>query len=197
MNPLRDCDRRIEDLSDYLDRGTSPDAEHIEHCPQCQARLTGLRRLSAAAMELVADDVSSAAADDGGWLENMLANLRLETRAGRSIPLAGGPLDELTETEGSVIDMVRTVGDSLGGVLIGRCELNGEVSVPGAPVEVNINVSARYGHPLPSLAEQLRAAVLAELAEQTELNVTAVHVAFTDLRPPLKKAATDVGEDEA
>ncbi len=184
MNPTDDCGRRIEDLGDYLDSGVSADAEHIDHCPQCQARLAGLRSLRAAAMELMDDDVASAAADDSGWLEAMLANLALETRAGRSIPLDGGPLDRLTETEGAVIALVRSVGDSLGGVLIGRCRLDGDVTVAGAPVEININVSARYAYPLPRLADQLREAVMAELLLQTELNVAAVNVAFTDMRPP-------------
>jgi uncharacterized alkaline shock family protein YloU len=194
MNPTQDCGRRIEDLSDYLDTGFSADAAHIDHCPQCQARLAGLRSLGAAALELMDDDVASAAAEGSGWLEGMLANLRLETRAGRSIPLAGGPMDELTETEGAVIAMVRSVGDSLGGVLIGRCRLEGDVGVAGAPVEVGINVSARFGFPLQSLAEELRSAVFAELLVHTELNVVAVHVAFTDMRPPLEGGSGQKGE---
>lgn len=189
MNPTQDCGRRIEDLSDYLDTGISADLQHIEHCPQCQARLAGLRSLSAAALDLMADDVASADADGPGWLDGMLANLRMETRAGRSIPLSGGPLDELSETEGAVIAMVRSVGDALGGVLIGRCRLEGDVSVAGAPVEVHINVSARYGYPLPTLAQELREAVAAELLVHTELHVAAVHVAFTDMRPPLDETA--------
>ncbi len=186
MNPTQDCGRHIEDLSDYLDTGVSPDASHIENCPLCQARLAGLRSLSAAARDLMDDDVASAAADDAGWLDGMLSNLRLETRAGRTIPLAGGPLDSLSETEGAVVALVRSVGDSLGGVLIGRCRLEGDVSVAGAPVSVKINVSARYGYPLPILADTLRDTVLAELLVQTELNVVAVDVAFTDMRPPLE-----------
>ncbi|MHA7271354.1 Asp23/Gls24 family envelope stress response protein [Arthrobacter sp. HLT1-20] len=185
MNHTQDCGRHIEDLSDYLDTGASPDAEHIDHCPQCQARLAGLRSLNAAAMALLDDDVAVAAAEDSGWLDGILANLQLETRAGRSIPLAGGELEDLSETEGSVIAMVRAVGDSLGGVLIGRCRLEGDVSIPGAPVEVNINVSARYGYQLPWLAQELRDAVWAQLLVETELNVAAVNVAFTDMRPPL------------
>lgn len=185
MNPTHDCGRRIEALRDYLDSGTSPDAEHIDYCPQCQAQLAGLRSLSAAALLMMDDDVASATADDTGWLDGIMANLRLESRAGRTIPLRGGELDELSETEGAVIALVRTVGDSLGGVLIGRCQLEGDVSVPGEPVEVKINVSARYGHPLPELAQTLRDAVFAELLVETELNVTAVHVAFTDIRPPV------------
>lgn len=185
MNPTQDCGRRIEDLSAYLDTGVSADSEHIEHCPQCQARLAGLRSLSAAALDLMADDVASAGADGAGWLDGMLANLRLETRAGRPIPLSGGPLDELTETEGAVVAMIRSVGDSLDGVLIGKCRLEGDVSVAAAPVEVHLNVSARYGYPLQPLAQELRTAVLVELLMHTELNVMAVNVAFTDIRPPL------------
>lgn len=184
MNPTQDCGRRIEDLSDYLDTGVSPDADHMENCPLCQGQLAGLRSLRAAALNLLDNDVASATADGTGWLDGMLANLRLETRAGRSIPLTGGDLDELSETEGAVIGLVRAVGDSLGGVLIGRCTLAGEVEVPGAPVEVKINVSARYGYPLPPLADELRAAVFAQLLLQTELNVVAVDVVFTDMRPP-------------
>lgn len=195
MNPMHDCGRRIEDLSDYLETGISADIEHIEHCPQCQARLAGLRSLSAAALDLMADDVASAGADGAGWLDGMLANLRMETRAGRSIPLTGGPLDELTETEGAVIAMIRSIGDSLGGVLIGRCRLEGDVSVAMAPVEVHINVSARYGYPLPSLAQELRDAVLAELLMHTELNVVAVNVAFTDIRPPLEDMSDVIESD--
>ncbi|MGN5732915.1 Asp23/Gls24 family envelope stress response protein [Arthrobacter psychrochitiniphilus] len=194
MNPTNGCSLHIADLSDYLDTGTSPDAAHIENCPQCHARLAGLRSLSAAAHELMDDDVASATSD-ASWLDGILASLRLETRAGRPIPLQGGPDDELTETEGAVIALVRSVGDSLGGVLIGRCRLEGEVSVPGAPVEVRIHVSARYGYPLPTLAQQLREAVWAQLLVHTELNVVAVHVAFTDLRPPLDEAFAQESED--
>ncbi|WP_104087187.1 hypothetical protein [Arthrobacter sp. GMC3] len=194
MNPIRDCGRRIEDLSDYLETGFSADAAHIEHCPQCQARLAGLRSLHTAALNLMDDDVASLSGEGTGWLDGMLANLRLETRAGRSIPLASNTADLLTETEGAVIALVRNVGDSLGGVLIGRCRLDGEVTVPGAPVEVNVNVSARYGYPLPVMAEDLRAAILTELLVETELNVAAVNVAFTDMREPLAEPGrTDGG----
>ncbi|MEO8219294.1 MAG: Asp23/Gls24 family envelope stress response protein [Specibacter sp.] len=186
MNHTQDCGRHIEDLSDYLDTGASPDAQHIGRCPQCQARLAGLRSLNAVARDLLDDDVATASAGDSGWLDGILANLQLETRAGRSIPLEGGAMEDLSETEGSVIAMVRAMGDSLGGVLIGRCRLDGEVELPGAPVDVNINVSARYGYQLPSLAQELRAAVLAQLLLHTELNIAAVNVAFTDMRPPLR-----------
>lgn len=185
MSPTQDCGRSIEDLSDYLETGQSPDADHIEHCPQCQARLSGLRSLSAAASAMKDDDVALAADDSSGWLDGMLANLRLETRAGRSIPVAGDVLDDLTQTEGSVLALVRAVGDSLGGMLIGRCRLVGDVTVPGEEIEVNINVSARYGLPMPKLAKQLRDTVKRRLRSETELNIVAVNVSFIDILPPV------------
>lgn len=185
MNPTQDCGRSIEDLSDYLELGDSQYAEHIEHCPQCRARLKGLRSLASAASFLQHDDVQDAANDSASWLDGMLSNLRLETRAGRSIPLAGGPLDSLTQTEGSVLALIRAVGDSLGGMLIGRCQLMGDVTLPDAPIEVNVNVSARYGLPMPELAETLRRTVKGRLLAETELNVVAVNVSFTDVLPPV------------
>lgn len=185
MNPADDCRRRIEDLSDYLDTGSSPDAEHIDHCPQCQARLAGLRSLNEAALDLMADDVDAAGADDTSWLDNILVNLLLETRAGRSIPLAGtDPMDELSETEGAVVAMIRAVGDAMDGVLIGKCRLHGDVTVPGAPVTVEVNVSARYGHPLPDMAQSLRREITAALAVHTELAVQEVNISVVDIRPP-------------
>lgn len=191
MNPTESCGRSIEDLSDYLETGISTDFVHIENCPQCQARLAGLRSLGMLAQDLLHDDIATAS--EAGWLDSVVANLRLETRAGRSIPLDGGALDTLTETEGAVIAMIRAVGDSLGGVLIGRCRLAGEVTVAGAPVEVNIDVSTQYGYRLPTVAQELRSAVLAELLVHSDLNVVAVNVAFTGVRAPLD-GAVDEGE---
>lgn len=191
MSPTQDCGRSLEDLSDYLETGRSPDADHIDHCPQCQARLNGLRSLSAAAQELRDDDVDKAANDSSGWLESMLVNLRLETRAGRSIPIGGDSLDDLTQTEGSVLALVRSVGDSLGGMLIGRCRLEGDVGEPGAKVQVSINVSVRYGESIPGLAARLREAVLRRLLAETELNITGVNISVTDILP--ERANTDQG----
>jgi uncharacterized alkaline shock family protein YloU len=197
MSPVDDCRRRIEDLSDYLDTGSSPDAEHIDHCPQCQARLAGLRSLNEAALDLMADDVEEAGTADTSWLDNILANLLLETRAGRSIPVSGDdPLDELTETEGAVVSMIRAVGDSLDGVLIGKCRLHGDITLPGAPVTVDVNVSARYGHPLPDMAQKLRREITAALAVHTEMVIEEVNITVVDIRPPRDEDTAEGNADD-
>lgn len=179
-----DCGRTLEQLSDYLQTGASNDQDHIEHCPQCQAGLAALRRLENLTRELVADDLRRADPADEPWFRTIMDNLRLETRAGRSLPLsADNPEDSLSETEGSVIALIRAAGDSVPGSTIGRCRLEGDLTVPGAPVRIRLNVTAVWGASLHGLARELRRTVAEAVASHTELNVTAVDIAVTDLAP--------------
>ncbi|RAX44177.1 Asp23/Gls24 family envelope stress response protein [Arthrobacter sp. AQ5-06] len=177
-----DCGRTLEELSDYLHTGSSPDAEHVHNCPQCQAGLAALRRLDDLTAELIALDILQAGRGDEPWLQNILDHLRLETRAGRAIPLAGAhPDDDLSETEGAVIALIRTVGDTLPGATIGKCWLHGDLTSAGAPVTLHLNVTAFWGHPVPGLARALRSTLSDALALHTELNITAIDIAVTDL----------------
>lgn len=177
------CGRSIETLASYLDTGTSPDAAHISSCPQCQAGLAALRQLNRLTGELLAHDLSMAAAPEQSWLREILANLRLETRAGRAIPIrAEDHSDELSQTEGSVIALIRNVGDTIDGATIGRCRLRGDITVPGAPVDLDIRVSAFYGYRLPAMAERLRNEIGTALATHTELNLHTINITITDLR---------------
>ncbi|MFJ6378042.1 Asp23/Gls24 family envelope stress response protein [Pseudarthrobacter oxydans] len=177
-----DCGRTLEQLSDYLQTGASDDQDHIEHCPQCQAGLAALRRLDTLTKALIEDDVKRANPADEPWFRSILDNLRLETRSGRTLPLtANNPNDALSETEGSVIALIRAAGDAVSGSTIGRCRINGDLTVPGAPVRVDLNVTAVWGTSLYGLADELRKAVADALAAHTELNVTAINITVTDL----------------
>lgn len=44
--------------------------------------------------------------------------------------------------------LVRSAGDAIPGVLIGRCRLDGDVTVPGSPIRIEAEVSVPYGRPL-------------------------------------------------
>lgn len=177
-----DCGRTLEQLSDYLQTGASDDKDHIDHCPQCQAGLAALRRLDTLTRELIEDDVKRANPADEPWFRSILENLRLETRAGRTLPLtAENPNDALSETEGSVIALVRAAGDAIPGSTIGRCRIDGDLTVPGAPVILNLNVTAVWGTSLYGLADELRKAVAEALATHTQLNVTSINITVTDL----------------
>lgn len=187
MNDTTDtgCGRTIEDLSDYLDTGTTDDLDHIRDCPQCQAGLAALRRLQNVTQDLIEADLADARQDQSPWLENILANLDLEIKAGRSIPLTPGhPGDLLYQTEGALTGLVRAVGDTIDGIMIGKSRFTGDVTVRGTPVTLDVDVSARYGYRLPDLAGTLRRNLEAALATHSELTIAAVNITVTELRPP-------------
>ncbi|XAS65464.1 Asp23/Gls24 family envelope stress response protein [Micrococcaceae bacterium Sec5.8] len=187
MNDTTDtgCGRTIEDLSDYLETGSTEDLDHIRDCPQCQAGLAALRRLQNVTQDLLAADLADAHQDESPWLENILANLDLEIKAGRDVPLTPDHLEDLLyQTEGALTGLVRSVGDTIDGIMIGKSRFIGDVTVPGTPVTLDVDVSARYGYRLPDLAETLRRELDTALATHSDLNITLVNITITELRPP-------------
>jgi hypothetical protein len=129
------CGHSLTDLSEYLDTGLIGDPGHLADCPECQSALASLRRLSALGNELLDADTAAAGSGSDDWMKAILGNLRLELRPGRSIPLrADTPGDVLTETEGAISALIRSVADSLPVTAAGKCRLYGDVTVPGAPL---------------------------------------------------------------
>ncbi|MCZ2401639.1 Asp23/Gls24 family envelope stress response protein [Paenarthrobacter sp. Z7-10] len=176
------CGRTLEELSDYLSAGSSPDSLHMDNCPQCQAALAALRRLHTLTGQLLESDLHQAGSTDEPWFRSIMDNLRLETKAGRSIALAGAhPDDDLSETEGAVVALIRTIGDTVHGATIGKCRFNGNLETPGAPIGIEVNVTALWGERLPDLANTLRQTLAQALARHTELNVDDIDIAITDL----------------
>lgn len=185
------CGRTIEDLSDYLDTGITEDLDHLRACPQCQAGLAALRRLQNVTQDLLAADLADAASDDGPWLETILANLDLEIKAGRSVPLTPDhPGDLLYQSEGALTGLVRAVGDTVEGVMIGKCRFTGDITVPGEQVTLDVDISARYGYRLPNLAQTLRRELDTALATHSDLNIAAVNITITELQLPPRNERT-------
>ena len=185
-----ECGHTLEELSLYLDTGEFPDPPHLESCPECRNGLDSLRRLSAAGEELFASDLAAAGSGRDDWMKDILANLTLELRPGRSIPLrSDDPADILSETEGSVIALVRSVADNLPGAVAGKVRLEGDVTVPGAPVAVHLDLAVLFGHPLLPSAASLRQDLAAALDRHTELNVSAIDITITDVIDAPKEAS--------
>jgi len=179
------CGHSLADLSEYLDTGQIGDPGHLAECPECQSGLASLRRLSALGSELLDADTAAAGSGTDDWMKAILGNLRLELRPGRSIPLrADTPGDVLTETEGSISALIRSVADSLPGTAAGKCRLHGDITEPGAPITVGVDLAVVYGHPLEQRAAELRWKLATTLARQTELNITAIDVTITDVLEP-------------
>ncbi len=173
----------IEELSDYLDAGRTPVDPSIDRSPGCQIALDALGRLRALIPELLAADTAAEPAPDEGWVQNILAGIALDARAGRRIPITV-PVRaaDLGITEGAVRGLIRAAESAVPGVLVGKCWLDGDVTVPGEPIRVRVDVSVPYGDPIPDLADRLREEIGARLIAHTTLNVTAIDITVHDIQ---------------
>jgi uncharacterized alkaline shock family protein YloU len=54
-------------------------------------------------------------------------------------------------------------------------------------VQVQIDATVAYGEPLTRVAQRLRSEVMARLAQETELNVTAVDIIVHDVWLPIER----------
>ncbi|WP_165066706.1 Asp23/Gls24 family envelope stress response protein [Marisediminicola senii] len=172
----------IDELSDYLDRGRTPADPAIDSSPGCQIALAGLARLRAMSETLVETDAAAEPARDDSWVSGILDNIELEAHAGRDIPIQhSAPAARLVITEGAVRGLIRAAGDSVGGILIGRCRLDGDVTVPGEAIGVRIDASVFFGERIPEIVARVREAIYTELLRHTELNFTSIDVTIHDV----------------
>ena len=172
----------LDELSDYLDRGRLPAIAAIDDNAECQSVLSSLERVSALSRDLIAQDAEDNPTVDESWLGALFASISQEAKAGRDIPLASpDPRTRLSITEGAVRELVRAAGDSVDGVLVGRCQLDGDVDSIGDSIRVSISISVLLGTPVHEAAEAVRQRVYSELLTHTELTVEAVDVTVADV----------------
>ncbi|MGF3057467.1 Asp23/Gls24 family envelope stress response protein [Microbacterium sp. YY-01] len=173
----------IEELSDYLDAGRSPADPSIDESAGCQIALDALERLRALTPELIAADTAAEAEADENWVQSILSGIALDARAGRRIPIVIEQSDVDTGiTEGAVRGVIRAAENMVSGVLVGRCRFDGDVTVPGEPILIHVDISVPYGKPIPELVDRLRAEISTRLSANTTLNVTRIDITVSDLR---------------
>lgn len=171
----------LDDLSDYLDRGREPAILAIDGNAECQAMLATLERVGALSRDIVVQDARDNPAIEESWLQGLLTSISREVRAGRDIPLSSSePHTRLTITEGAVHELVRAAGDSIEGVLVGRCTLDGDLDAAEATVHVMLTISVVLSAPIVELANAVRERVYSELLKHTELTIESVDVTVTD-----------------
>ena len=182
----------VEQLSDYLDRGRVPADPSIDDSPDCEIALRGLERLRRVQASLLELDLKRESLRDDNWIGSILDNISLEARAGREIPLAHpSPTARLGVTEGAVRGILREAGDRLENILVGRCVLVGDVSVPGMPITIVVDATIFSGENIPLLAERLRQAMYSALGRYTELVVAAIDITVSDLYVAPKASVPD------
>jgi hypothetical protein len=174
--------RTLEELEDYLDRGRSPRDPSIEESAACRLALRALERVRGLSLAVLEDEASRLPTRDDSWIAGLIESIKAEVVGGRDIPLRHpDPSVRLGVTEAAVRGLLRQVGDAVDGVVVRSSELDGDVSEAGAPIEVTLTMTARYGVPLRDAAQALRAAAASALALHTELQVAAVHVVVDDV----------------
>ncbi|MCU1407779.1 MAG: hypothetical protein JWQ43_4082 [Glaciihabitans sp.] len=172
----------IEELGDYLDAGCQPSDPSIDDSPGCQIALAALGRLRTLSVAMLEAEALDEPPRDDSWLTAIVNNIGLDARAGRDIPIQhSAPSARLSVTEGAVRGMIRAAGDSVAGVIIGSCRLDGDVTVPGEPITVRLEASVAWGAPMVDVANQVRRAVYTEMLRHTELTIVAIDVTIHDV----------------
>ena len=184
----------IEELSDYLDRDRSPADPSIDDSPECQIALRSLQRLHGVQRSLLSSDVERESARSDGWVRSILQNINLEAHSGRDIPIEHpSPTARLVVTEGAVRGILRATGDETPNIIVGRCRLDGDVSVPGTPITIRVDAAVCQGENIPAKAQALRQALYAALGQHTDLTIAAIDITIRDLylRPATPPSETE------
>ena len=185
-----DCGKTIRELAAYLEAGRAPVDPHIERCPECLNALEALERAGRLSRDLIDDEATRLPAPPESWFERIFTTIHAELRAGRSFPISHpDPRVHITVTEGAVRALLRESGDSIDGVYITRTEIVGDAETLGAPVEINLAASVRFGISITQLTEDLRSTAHATLTTHTDLNVAAVNIIVDDVHTDTRDKA--------
>lgn len=176
----------LEDLSAYLDRGRVPRINAIERNAQCQAILASMQRMGQLSRAIVDEQAAEPLAES--WYDGIMREVMREFRAGRDIPLVQSDEGvELVVTEGAIYELIRSVGDGIEGLLVGRVRL--EHVEPGAPLDVRVTVSVRFGRAMTEAVDEMRDGIRSAIERHGDLRVGRVDVTVGDVH-------LDEGEDE-
>lgn len=173
----------LEDLSAYLDRGRTPRIPAIERNAECQALLASMERMGRISREIVEEQAAEPLAES--WYDEIMREVMREFRAGRDIPLSR-TVDgtQLVVTEGALYELIRTVGDDIQGVLVGRVRI--DQLEPTAPLDVRVTVSVLFGHPIQDTVELMRGGIRTAIERHGELRVGRVDVTVGDVHLDLE-----------
>lgn len=189
------CAHGVDALTDYLERDMLPADPSIDDSPECQRILRSLRRVRSLATPLMEADEAAVATLDQDWIRGIMENIGREAKAGRDIPFGASDDDAaLVITEGTVRGLVRGAGDRTPGVLVGRCVLEGDVTVVGEPIMLHVTVSIGWGKSVAETVSLFREEVAASLQQHTDLVVAGLDVVVDDLHFEADEIG-EVGDD--
>ena len=173
----------IDELLDYYDADFAPADASIDNSAGCQIALAALRRLRTLTDEFLEDEARTLPPLDESWITGILNQISVQARPGRDIPLHESERDRsVVITEGAVRALIRSAGDDLPGLLVGRIRFTGDITRPGEPIVVDVDATALWGRNIPQSADELKRAIDSELRKHTHLNVTSINVTVHDVQ---------------
>lgn len=173
----------IDELLDYYDADFAPADASIDNSAGCQIALAALRRLRTLTDEFLEDEARTLPPLDESWITGILNQISVQAQAGRDIPLNETEEDRgVVITEGAVRAIIRSAGDNLPGLLVGRIRFTGDVTRPGEPIVVDVDATALWGSNIPDSADELKRAIDSDLRKHTHLNVTSINVTVHDVQ---------------
>lgn len=176
----------LDELGDYLDADRTPRDPAIESSPEAVATLERLAELRVATHDLIEREAVVGRHDDERWIGGVLQAIRLVANAGRDLPMcdgAGLPIPGLFVTEGALRGVVRDAADDVHGVTVRRTRFVGDVTAPGAVIDVEVVVVVRTDRSIPERAAELRERVADALVPHAPFVVGSVTVRVADVEP--------------
>lgn len=182
-----DCGKTIEELADYVAEGRSPRDSHIESCPECANVIDALERVSQLSAHLIHAEALALEPSADSWIDRFLTDIQLEVLAGRSHVLPHpDPRVQLSVTENAVKSHLRAVADNHRDIILGRCEIEGELGSPETPVTFHVTLSVAARTPVHAAAERLRRTISSAVHHHTghpnvivDITVVDVHTVRT------------------
>lgn len=172
----------LDQLTDYLDAGQTPMNASIDNSPACQLALESLARIRIVTLSMMEREAAELPPVDESWIDTIIAAISMDVHAGRDIPVEReSPTVRLSMTEGAVKGLIRKAGDSVPGLLVGRCQLIGDVTTVGSEITLSVDTTAYWGESIPDAVVQLRQAIAVILTRHTELSIAAIDITVRDV----------------
>ncbi|MGP5317957.1 hypothetical protein ACTXMB_01575 [Arthrobacter rhombi] len=176
------CHRSEEDIWERLDL---PPDEHELSCPHCQEQRRRLQPLLLATRRLRETPPEEAAEEDAA-LERIrhtaMDGIRAEIRRGRRLEVLVTPHGPLELSVYVLNEVIRRAADGVQGIKLGRHGTTGTTTDAGLPaVLCHLSVQMNADEQVPEVAERLRAATLAALADELGVVPAAVDITVEDI----------------
>jgi hypothetical protein len=166
------CGRLRDTLYDHLAADGLDEHELI--CPHCRRAAADLAPVHRATILLRNEPADPPA----GFIEVLMARIRVEARRRHRLPLPADPPMRLSISEHAAAAVLATAADEVFGVTVRGCRFPN----PADPTYVQISIALSYSTPALETAERVRRRIRAAARDHLGLNLQTIDIDIEDLR---------------